>query len=252
MKGLPDYSKYKYTVKEKLKYITLYTVGALVLSWLFFRSLKLWLISFVFLPIYLIYNKKGLISKRKKLLSHQFMDFLNCISSSLISGNNLEKAILDSKGDLYRQYNCNDGYGNMMIYEAEILQRRISTNESVEVGLSDFAQRSGNEDILSFSQAVKICRLTGGSINEIIKSTCSIIGRKERIENEIDLICMENKLNFRILMAIPIVLSAIMSTVSFDYIAVLYTDRGRFVAAIVLACLAAAWGIGIKLLKFSY
>ena len=54
-------------------------------------------------------------------------------------------------------------------------------NIPIEALLSNFAQRSGVEDIENFANVFATCYRKGGNIKEIIKNTAEIIGDKIEI-----------------------------------------------------------------------
>ena len=228
---MTDYRTYKLSKREILFISLKFNIFMFILGYLFYRSI---VISLFFLPCTLIYlriKKNELKNKRDIVISLQFCDAMQFISSSMSAGKNLEIAFKDSIKELTVLYGSDE---EIIIKEIKLIIKKVSVNISLADALEDFSNRTGNTDIESFKDAVKISRISGGNIREIVKNVYYVLSLKKDVRNNIEAIISEQKLNFRILMIIPFVLTAFMSSVCPQYMEPLYTLKGKIVSSVVL------------------
>ncbi len=240
-----NYKTYSFTFWEYLKYLAFASIVLYLIGYLFFRnsflSFGLCLFSFLYLPV----KRKIIILKQRSELELQFKDMLLSVSSSLSAGRSAEGAFSDALNELKLLY----PYDNCpIIQELQIIIRNISINEPLEKSLADFAERSGIEDITSFSEVFSICKSTGGNLVEIIRNTASVINQKIDIKNEIEVIIAEKKLSQKIMSMMPFGLLLMISSGSPDYISPLFSPKGNVVMVIVLLLLAISYFLGAKIM----
>lgn len=194
-----NYDSYQFSLQEKLRYLLEGLIVVVVLGGLFYKSI---LGIIILSPLILIYynkKRKEQIEKRRWRLNIEFRDGINSLSAALGAGYSAEHAFLEAIKDLKRMYPG----GAMIIEEFTYLVNRIQMNITVEKALSDFGERSGIEDIISFAEVFSTAKRTGGDIIQIIKTTGGIISEKLEVKREILTMISAKKLEATIMKAIP-------------------------------------------------
>jgi tight adherence protein B len=124
----------------------------------------------------------------------------------------------------------------------------IENRENVEELLSDFAARTGQEDIINFVDVYKACRMTGGDMERVIANSTEVMMDKMQIEKEIRTLTAQKKFEGRIISAMPLVVVLFLNIFSPDYLAVMYeTVGGRVVMSIALFGIVFAYRMMMKL-----
>jgi len=235
--ALADYNEYHLKFPEKVFYTVLAAIGLFALCYIFYKSI--WF-SLTVTPLALLYpsrRARAIRDKRKKELNIQFKDALYALSSSLMAGKSVESAFKDVHQDLLILYPDPE---TPIIKEVEYILRRLEMNETLEEAMSDFARRSHSEDIRSFVDVFSIAKRSGGNLVEIIKNTSTIIADKLQIEQEIDTLLAQRKLEQKILAVMPIALIMLLSWSTGNYMAPVFdTIAGR------IAMTAAVFLLGV-------
>ncbi len=89
------------------------------------------------------------------------------MSGSLKGGSSVENAFLESREDMKRLF----GNDSMIGRELEVIRSGLLIHISLEEMLKDLGERSGDEDILQFSEIFRIARKSGGNIAEMLQAT---------------------------------------------------------------------------------
>lgn len=237
----PDYSTYRMTVREKIFYTLTAAAAIYFVGFIFYRShiFSAMLSSLAF--FYPRVKVREIINKRRKELNIQFKDMLYALSSSLSAGKSIEQAFRDTLTDLEILYPERE---TSIMKEVECINRRLEMNETVEAVLSDFAKRSGIEDIVNFADVFVTCKRTGGNMVEIMKNASSIINDKIEIGQEIDTVLAQRKFEQKVLNILPVLMLIVLSTSAGDYIEPVFaTAAGRVVTTISILLLTAAYFI---------
>lgn len=253
-----NYKVYYMTATEKMIYFLLaFIVGAIV-GYLFYGGIgkdeygNSTIVTYVlntiisvlagigagrmFLPI----RTKQIMEKRRKQLSVQFRDMLDGITTSLGAGNNMLNSFQAVYEDLKIQYE-EDAY---IIKELEIILSGIQSNFNIEDMLEDFGRRSGITDIESFANVFKVCYRKGGNIQEVIQNTHAILSKKMEIKEEIETTVSGSKMDQMIMVIMPIVLVAIMKTMSPEFAGNFATLAGVIATTIAVGLFIVAYFVG--------
>jgi tight adherence protein B len=243
---LVDYGVYVMSKKEWLFNFCLAAGFLFFVAYVFYRNIFL---SLLVIPLAFFYPRlktKEIIAKRKKELSLQFKEALYALSSSLMAGRSVESAFKESLKDLALLY---PDPQISIIQEFTYITRRIAMNETIEEVLTDFAQRAHLEDLDSFVDVFVISKRTGGNIVEIIKNTSVIIGDKLQIEQEIDTILAQRKLEQKILNIMPIAMLLLLTWTTEDYMEPVFTTlEGRFIMTVAVLLLGLAAYLSKKIM----
>lgn len=167
----------------------------------------------VFILVGLLANKlifpiyaKSRAEKRSHILKQQFRGMLEALSSSFSTGSNVHNAFASALEDLKLQY----GEKDYIVLEMEEIINGTKQNIGIEVMLKDFAERSGNEDVMSFADVFEICYRKGGDMNFVIQRTHSVMSDKMAVADEIETKLTSNKMQHNVMSLMPIVLVAML------------------------------------------
>lgn len=190
----------------------------------------------MFLPI----RQNQIINKRRKMLSNQFRDMLDGITTSLGAGNN----VLNSFNAVYNDLKVQYDEGAYIIKELEIILSGIHSNFNIEDLLADFGKRSGVDDIESFANVFKICYRKGGNIKDVIQNTHAIISQKMEMQEDIETTVSGSKMDQMIMIVMPIALIGIIKMMSPEFGSNFTTVTGIASTTIAIVFFVAAYYIG--------
>lgn len=189
---------YRINRKDLLPEIGIYLMFALVL-YLFFKSVY----AFVLLPpgifFYHRYNKKNLQEKYRKTLNTQFKDALISIAAALRAGYSMENALRESEAEMRGMY----GEHSPICREFQLMRNQLGLGLPLETVFTQFAYRSGAEDIETFASVFSIAKRTGGDLVEIIQKSAADIASKIDTGNEISVVIQSKKLEQMIMALMP-------------------------------------------------
>lgn len=195
----------------------------------------------LFIPI----RTNQIIEKRRKQLSVQFRDMLDSLNTSLGSGKNVPDSFASVYEDLKLQYE----EGTFILSELEIILSGMQNNIAIEDMLYDFGERSGIEDIKSFSDVFKISYRKGGNIKDIIKNTHAILSDKMEIKEEIETTVSASKMEQNIMLVMPILIIGMIKMMSPEFSDNFTTFAGIASTTIAVVLFVAAYFIGKKILN---
>lgn len=243
--GGMDYSVYYMKPIEYIFYLLLAAGVLFALGFIFYRSVPiaavLMLLAFLYPPI----RTKQIISARRQRLNVQFKDMLYSLSSALSAGNSVERSMSLVLEDMERQYVNPQTH---IVQELQLITSKLSLNANIEDLLADLSDRSGIEDIRTFSNIFEISKRTGGNLIQIVRQTSEIIGQKIETKTEMETILAEKKMEQKVLTATPILLLFFLTQSTGDFMAPLFsTIPGRVVCTISLAMVVVGYFWGKKL-----
>lgn len=201
-------------------------------------------VGFLTIKFFLPAINEKLLSIRKKSLQDQFMNFLETLSVSLVSGNTMHDAIINSKADLLNQYS----EGDMIIVELTEIINGVTNGKTIEEMLENFGLRSTNEDIINFSNVISNCYRLGGNFAHVVRHTREIISDKIAVSEEISTKISSNKLQLNVMCIMPIALVALLKATSADFASNLASFLGVFVTTVAIAIFVAAYFWGQKII----
>ena len=197
-----DYHFYNMTSKDRLIAWGIGFAIGTVVSWAFFANVIFAAIcGLVCAVIAPRFYRNYLQKKRLLSLREQFKDLMDSLSTSYSAGKNTPDAFLTSEKDLIAIH----GENSDIVEEIRIINGGLRNNINIEVLLSDFAVRSGLEDVQSFADVFEVCNRQGGNLKKIVTDTRDVINEKIEIEMEIDTILASNKNELTIMIIMPVV-----------------------------------------------
>lgn len=239
------YDEYRMTTAETVRYCLIYLAMITLISYVFYDLIYAVLILLPMIFLFLRYVKKGLIRKRKDLLKIQFRDMIDSIASALRAGYSIENAFYESRKDMLRLH----GRDSLIVKELDYFFLKLENGIPLEAILSDFASRTGVEDISDFSEIFVLAKRNGGDFTGIIGKTVKIMKERDETEREISVILSGRKYEQRVMCIIPIGIIIYLRITSRDFLSILYHNLAG--AAVMTACLAiyiASYLISVKLI----
>ena len=211
-----DYHVYEMTLTDRIIAALIGFGGTAVVIYVFFRSILFIFPVGAFLaikaqPIYQEYKRK----KRQKELLLQFKDLLESLTSSYSAGQNTVAAFADAEVDMTSIY----GETADIVAEIKLIRSGMMNNHIIEELLTNFAQRSGLEDVESFANVFEISNRMGSDLKRVISDSREIINDKIEIEMEIETMLTSNKNDLNIMMVMPLVIVMSMSSLGTSTIA---------------------------------
>jgi tight adherence protein B len=157
-----------------------------------------------YLPYFLVSMKRG---RRLKALCDQLPEALDFLSRALKAGHSLSTGIQMMADELpmplsaeFRQ--CYDAH---------------SLGQSLDEALKDTAGRVESTDFAFFVTAVLIQRQTGGDLSEVLKNISGMIRGRVRLQQQVKAKTAEGRFTGYIMVAFPIVMFFIASTLNPEY-----------------------------------
>ena len=224
---MPDYKKCQSGIDRAVAFAAGFVLGFAVL----FIFYKILLLSVIGGAIYGVVNifvsGKNAVVKRKNKLRVQFFDLLESMSVAMKAGNPPSMALESAKGDLSLIYPENSD----IITELNIITGKFNNAVPLSEIFSDFARRSGLEDIAGFASVYATIEGKSNRPNEIVRETQQIIADKMEIEMEIDTMMAAAKAEVNIMLVLPLLILGIISYAGAGFMDVIYSGApGRIVA----------------------
>lgn len=257
-----NYNVYYMNIKEKLLYFCVAFAAGAAIGYLFYGGIgvddygnptTITYVLNVIIPVtvgviaaklFVPLRKKQIIEKRRKAVTSQFRDMLSGLTTALGTGANVIDSFISVRSDLCVQYE-EDSY---IIKEIDIIISGVENNISIEEMLYDFGVRSGIGDIKDFADVFKITYRKGGNFKEIIRNTYEILGDKLEINEEIETTVSGNKMEQKMMIAMPILLVGVIKMLSSDFAANFVTPAGILSTSIAIIMFVIAYYVATKML----
>ena len=242
---MPNYDRcYMSPVQHLAVYLASSAVAA-VLVYLFYHILILSVVLGLLLGIYLEKMfADGVVSRRRRNLRLQFRTFLESMSVATRAGSTEVHAIESALNDLRVSYKPDAD----IVQEVEhILRSYKNGGIPLKYLFSDFAERSGLEDIRSFAAIYNVIEGKNDRIGDILTQTAEIIGDKIEIEQEIETTITGAKSETYMMLVLPILLVVAMSAMGGELMSSLFEfPRGTMAATAALVLFAVSYVIAVK------
>ncbi|HEY3366953.1 MAG TPA: type II secretion system F family protein [Symbiobacteriaceae bacterium] len=213
--------------------------------------LQSWLVGLVLAaaaPLYPRWVERTLKAKRRELLSVQFGLALQAMAASLRAGASLKSAVERARNDLARMLAGQPL--TPMLTELDRVVRDMELGFSLEEALVRFRDRVHLEDVTDFVGAVLLCRVRGGNAAAVMASIAEIIEDKISVRQQIFTLTAGKRMEGNLITFAPPVMVALLSFTAPGYLTPLYTQFiGQIMLVVAVACLAAAYFIGRRLME---
>ncbi len=226
-----DYHKYRFTGKERIRYLLEWVAISIVLGYLFYQHPLGIVLLLPCSAIYMRRKRNHLAMELRWKLNLEFMDGIQALSAALEAGYSAEHALEEASRDLLHIYSEN----SMIIKEFNYMVNQVHMNIPVEKALEEFGQLSGVEDIRNFSEVFGTAKRTGGDLIQIIKISRDILCDKIEVKREIVTMITAKRLEANIMKLIPVVILAYLMLSSPEFLKPFYHNLfGIFLMSIFL------------------
>jgi len=225
---IPDYSVSNATMIDHVVAFLIGFAAGFAVLFVFYKLILLAVIGGAAVGAVNIFvaQKKGM-TKRMMKLRTQFFDLMEAMSVAMRAGNPVLKALESARGDLSLIYPEDSD----IITEVDIIIRKFNNAIPLSEGFSDFAERSGLEDVASFASVYKTIEGKSSRTDEIIRETQQIIADKMEIEMEIDTLMTAAKSEVNIMLFMPLVILLVIGYAGAGFMDAIYQPgAGRIVA----------------------
>lgn len=221
--------------REDLRTLDLAIAAGVVLLFSYFFYRSLWALPFMTLigAGYLYLAMKGQRQKRLQREREQFKECILSVSASVRAGYAVEGAFLESRQDMIMLY----GENSYVVKELRVLEQGLKNRESLEVLLREWGGRSEIEEVREFADVLAIGKRGGGSIPEIIDATSRIIEQRLILEEELETLLANKKLEQKVMNVMPFAVVFYLEWSNPGYFAMLY--EGYVGRLIMTGCLVA-------------
>ena len=183
--------------------------------------------------------------RRAKKLQRQFMNFLECLATSLSSGSTMLDSVIHTKSDLLNQYSPSE----MIVVEISEIIDSVENGRNLEEAIENFGLRSANEDILNFSNVVINCYRLGGNFGNVVRHTREIISDKFAVSDEIETKIASNKLQLNAMCLMPVAIVGLLKLTNPSFAANLGSAVGVIVTTISIGIFVSSYLWGQKIIK---
>lgn len=146
--------------------------------------------------------KNRCMDKRKKELLFEFRDLMESLVSSYSAGSNPMEAFGAAYEDMVNLY----GAESTIAREVHSINTGLANGFTITALLSNFAERSGLEDIQNFADVFSICYQRGGDMRKVLFDTRMVIGEKIEMEQEMKVQLRSNMNELKILIIVPVII----------------------------------------------
>ena len=226
--SLPNYSASPCSLLDHIiAFLMGFAVGFAVL-FVFYQLIAVSIVGGVLVGVvYIFVAEQNAIQKRKTRLRVQFFDLLEAMSVAMRAGNPMLKALESAREDLMMIYQETSD----IIVELDVIILKFNNAVPLSKSFSDFAERSGLEDIESFASIYATIEGKSSRADEIIRETQQIIADKMEIEMEIETMMTAAKSEVNIMLFMPLVILGVIGYAGAGFMDTIYTTTvGKIVA----------------------
>ncbi len=212
--------------------------AAFIIAWLVYRSYYGMILILVTIPIFYRLKKREKGAKRSKALRAQFREMMRLLADALEAGYSMEKAFAETERELSVLY----GEDEDIRVEAGGIMRRLNLKVSAEESLYDFANRTGDKDIIGFARIMSFARKSGGNHIQIIRNSIRVLEEKEEAEQEIETFLADKILEAKMMCVMPVIIMVMLTLQSTEYLKPLYNNAFGIIlmsGMLVIYCVAA-------------
>lgn len=216
-------------------------------SWLFYDSLYAFpLLS----PFIWLWRRERTAARQKKAEEEflkMFREWILLLASSLSAGYSVENAM----GQSCRELKLMFPRGGIMLDELNDMLASAENNQKPETLLQEFAGRHPMEEVKSFVEVFCTARVSGGSLNAVIRNTASQMAEVMDTRREIATLLASKVYEQRIMTVMPAAVLLYVRIGSGEFLDGLYHNLvGIVVATVCLAVYLAAYLMGKRMVQF--
>ena len=238
---MTDYNVYHFTKQEWVLEIIRVAVILSFTGLLFFENI---IGIILLLPAGVFLLKKRQVQKKADRLSgmrNDFKEFVTSFSSSVQAGYTMEQSVTVGMEDLLRLYP--DGR-RALIEELSWMHQQLKLQIPCDELFHNLAERTGLEEIRSFSVVLGVGRKQGGNLVQITRRTAEHINRKIQVQMEMEQTVAGRMMEKNIMFVMPYFMILYLRLTNAAYMDVLFqslTGHAVMLFCLILLCVANSW-----------
>ena len=197
--GKTDYTVYRFSGKELLRYGAAGALLGCAAVWLVYQRVWAAPLAAAAAAVYLSMTRKRLRTERQQKLQYHFRDLLSSLHTAMTAGYSLENGIRSAGQDLEKLY----GPADDLVREMKEMLLQMSYQQPAEQLFRDLGERSGVEEIRNFGEILTIAKRTGGSMDRVLGSTWHNLCEKIDTAREIDAMTAAKRYEQKLMCLMP-------------------------------------------------
>lgn len=219
----------------------------ILLSWLYYDSFLA--IPFLIPLIWFWHKERENVrrEKRQELFRKMFREWILLLASSLTSGYSMENALVQSYQELCLMF----PKGGIMQEELKMMLAKAGNNQRPEILFDELAEKYPYEEVQSFAEVFKAARISGGSLQTVIRGTAAQMAEIMDTRREIRTLLAARVYEQRIMSVMPAAVLLYIRLGSGEFLEGLYHNMtGALVMSVCLGIYGAAYLMGKRMVQF--
>ncbi len=219
-----------------------------MIAYLFYKSVWGILVLFVVMPYWINECRNDYKEKAFAQMKMEFKEYMLMVSNSLQAGYSLERALANSEKDLMKLYEKD----SVLLKPVHEMNQKVAMNIQVEKVFLQMAEKTGLEEAETLADILSFSKRAGGDYGRHIKGAAIKIEEKLAVEQEIDTLTAEKRLELKIMCAMPLFILLYISLTSSGFLDALYLSVvGRIFMTICLLLYGVIVMLGKRIVKIS-
>ena len=219
----------------------------ILLSWLYYDSFLA--IPFLIPLIWFWHKERENVrrEKRQELFRKMFREWILLLASSLTAGYSMENALVQSYQELCLMF----PKGGIMQEELKMMLAKAGNNQRPEILFDELAEKYPYEEVQSFAEVFKAARISGGSLQTVIRGTAAQMAEIMDTRREIRTLLAARVYEQRIMSVMPAAVLLYIRLGSGEFLEGLYHKMtGVLVMSVCLGIYGAAYLMGKRMVQF--
>ena len=219
----------------------------ILLSWLYYDSFLA--IPFLIPLIWFWHKERENVrrEKRQELFRKMFREWILLLASSLTAGYSMENALVQSYQELCLMF----PKGGIMQEELKMMLAKAGNNQRPEILFDELAEKHPYEEVQSFAEVFKAARISGGSLQTVIRGTAAQMAEIMDTRREIRTLLAARVYEQRIMSVMPAAVLLYIRLGSGEFLEGLYHNMtGALVMSVCLGIYGAAYLMGKRMVQF--
>lgn len=219
----------------------------ILLSWLYYDSFLA--IPFLIPLIWFWHKERENVrrEKRQELFRKMFREWILLLASSLTAGYSMENALVQSYQELCLMF----PKGGIMQEELKMMLAKAGNNQRPEILFDELAEKYPYEEVQSFAEVFKAARISGGSLQTVIRGTAAQMAEIMDTRREIRTLLAARVYEQRIMSVMPAAVLLYIRLGSGEFLEGLYHNvTGVLVMSACLGIYGAAYLTGKRMVQF--
>ena len=218
----------------------------ILLSWLYYDSFLA--IPFLIPLIWFWHKERENVrrEKRQELFRKMFREWILLLASSLTAGYSMENALVQSYQELCLMF----PKGGIMQEELKMMLAKAGNNQRPEILFDELAEKYPYEEVQSFAEVFKAARISGGSLQTVIRGTAAQMAEIMDTRREIRTLLAARVYEQRIMSVMPAAVLLYIRLGSGEFLEGLYHNVTGVLMSVCLGIYGAAYLMGKRMVQF--